>query len=73
MSQGWHSTVAVLQGGADCQLLEFQEREWLKREPLGFEVFLCLGKFREKFQGQTIDLHLWFFKQVLHAQTFLIS
>lgn len=47
--------------GADCQLVDFPETEWLKREILGFWVFfLCLGNFQEKFQGQIIDLHLWF-------------
>lgn len=33
--------------------------------------FLQLGTFQLSFQGQIIDLHLCFFKQMLHAQLFL--
>lgn len=62
MSQGWHCTVAAATGRElTASWWTFQRQSDSKGRFWGFEVFfLCLGNFQEKFQGQIIDLHLWF-------------
>lgn len=62
MSQGWHCTVAAATGRElTASWWTFQRQSDSKGRFWGFEFFfLCLGNFQEKFQGQIIDLHLWF-------------